>query len=324
MRLIAVIGVFFVWQGSLGAGVAQAQTEEELDAARKLFVEALGDQEAGRTEEALGKFERVRDVKDTAPVRFRIASCLETLGRKQEAIENFDKAAELGKDDEQYESLVSEARARAGALRAESTTLSIQVPPEDADQAEVYVDGERIQKEQLDAPVEVSPGPHVVEAKAPGKKPFRREINVKKGSNTSMVVAMLPAERDGLPPIDGEAAEKKRKTKRLIGWIGVGVGAALILGGVVSLAVREGDISELESSCPGGQCPRSREAELSSTRDEAKMLGPLGGVLIGVGAVSAGVGTYFLLTSREPKNEADKPSAGIRIGPTGLSLVGRF
>ena len=141
---------------------------------------------------------------------------------------------------------------------------------------------------------------------------------------TPMVVSM-PAGGPVRPPEDEERARSKRKTKRTIGWIGVGVGAAFIISSFVTMAIRAGDISDLDSACPGGQCPRSREAELTSTRDEAQTLGPVAGVLAGVGVVSAGVGTYFLLTSREPKpQETPAPSAGIRFGPTGVSLVGRF
>src|SRR5260370_16479361 len=72
--------VVFAAHMVLHGAVASAQTAEELAVARKTFAQGVADQNAKRFEAALEEFRRVAAVRDTANVRFRIASCLEALG----------------------------------------------------------------------------------------------------------------------------------------------------------------------------------------------------------------------------------------------------
>src|SRR5205085_8512487 len=64
---------------------AHAQTNEELQAARELFQEAYKDEQEKRYDVALEKFRRVAAVKESAQVRYRIASVLESMNRLREA-----------------------------------------------------------------------------------------------------------------------------------------------------------------------------------------------------------------------------------------------
>ena len=72
-----------------GSG-ARAQTAgstapDPLAPARALFAQALRDQEAQRFSEALEKFQRVRAVRDTASIEYRIGACFEGLGQRPPA-----------------------------------------------------------------------------------------------------------------------------------------------------------------------------------------------------------------------------------------------
>src|SRR5258708_19910802 len=80
----------------LRAAPAWTQGDDDLDAARKLFREAVADEDAKRYETALEKFRRVDAQKDTANVRYRIATCLEALGHRAEALANYDAVVRLG------------------------------------------------------------------------------------------------------------------------------------------------------------------------------------------------------------------------------------
>ena len=62
------------FDAAVAPGVAHAQSEEELNQARELFNEAYKDEQEKRYEEALEKFRRVAQVKESASVRYRIAS----------------------------------------------------------------------------------------------------------------------------------------------------------------------------------------------------------------------------------------------------------
>src|ERR1700733_11973829 len=101
------------WRMALGAmgvtaylplmtGGARAQTHaspdpDPLAAARALFGEALVAEQAGRFAEALEKFERVRAVRDTASVEYRIGSCHEGLGEPAPAVRAYLPAPGAGR-----------------------------------------------------------------------------------------------------------------------------------------------------------------------------------------------------------------------------------
>jgi hypothetical protein len=94
---------------------ARAQPDN-LAAARSLFAEAVQDEDAGRFAVALLKFEKVRDVRDTAPVEYRIATCHEGLGEGPQAVAAYRAAVALGQDDPKSADVVRAASARIDAL----------------------------------------------------------------------------------------------------------------------------------------------------------------------------------------------------------------
>jgi len=107
---------------------AAAPTPDPLAAARALFAEALQDEEAGRFAVALEKFERVRAVRDTASIEYRIASCHEGLGEPAEAYRAYDAAEALGRQDPQSADVARAASARRDALAKQVARLTL-VPP---------------------------------------------------------------------------------------------------------------------------------------------------------------------------------------------------
>jgi uncharacterized membrane protein len=82
LRRTALVTGFAPLLVFLVASVAGAQTSappspDSLAAARALFGEALRDENSERFGEALEKFERVRAVRDTPSIEYRIGSCYE-------------------------------------------------------------------------------------------------------------------------------------------------------------------------------------------------------------------------------------------------------
>src|SRR5262245_58006166 len=68
---------------------AAAQTPDELRAARELFQEAFKDEQDKRYDDALEKFRRVARVRESASVRYRIATVLAALGKLRESRDMF-------------------------------------------------------------------------------------------------------------------------------------------------------------------------------------------------------------------------------------------
>jgi hypothetical protein len=107
-------------------------------------------------------------------------------------------------------------------------------------------------------------------------------------------------------------------------YITLGAGGVMLVASGVLLLVRHSQISELNTSCPGGHCPASREEELSSTRKRALVEGPLSATLGILGLAAAGAGVTLLLTLPEgsTNNRAflaptvTRAGAGLTLGTT--------
>src|SRR5262245_59086014 len=96
------------------AAPAAAQTTEELAAARRLFAEALKDEEQQHFDLALGKFQRVQKVRDTAPIRYRIGTCYEGLGRLRQAALAYQATIAIGQPKDRE--VVRVARSRLASV----------------------------------------------------------------------------------------------------------------------------------------------------------------------------------------------------------------
>jgi hypothetical protein len=108
---------------------AEPPTDDPLPVARALFAEALRDEEAGRFADALDKFERVRAVRDTASVEYRIGSCHEGLGEPVPAYRAYLAARTLAASDPQSADIAQAASERLDALSKQVAQLAITTPP---------------------------------------------------------------------------------------------------------------------------------------------------------------------------------------------------
>ncbi|HEY6462958.1 MAG TPA: hypothetical protein VIY73_22465, partial [Polyangiaceae bacterium] len=125
---------------ALQAARARAQSDDDLAAARRLFADAVADQEAKRFDTALEKFRRIDAVKDTANVRYRIASCLEALGKRAEALTNYQAAERLGAGEQGSADVVHAASARASDIDRVLPRLVVVLPADAPPGTQVRVD----------------------------------------------------------------------------------------------------------------------------------------------------------------------------------------
>jgi hypothetical protein len=312
----------------LGARTVSAQPSdtEGLAAARALFSEALRDEEAGRFADALQKFQRVREVRDTAPVEYRIGSCHEGLGHRVAAYAAYRDAVALGQDDANNLDVVRGALDRLDALGHYVARLTLVLPEGVPPDTEVRIDDAPVPRTEITRPVPVEPGAHVVTAVATDTPPFRSEIVLPAGAQASMTVsigsAAAPAPRDVSRAITGSSSPRGRTA----GFFLAGAGTTLVAAAVVLLVAREDDIATLDHACPAGACPPGANAgALESTRNRALVEGPVAGALGGVGAALVALGAYFVLSARAAQ---DPPTAA--VGPLvaadafGLRVIGSF
>jgi hypothetical protein len=302
MRSAALV---LVLAALLRVAPSMAQTEDALAAARQLFAEALADEDAGRYETALDKFRRVSAVRETANVRYRIAGCLDALGRHAEALASYEATVRLGAQDPTAADAVLAARSRAAQLDPVVSRLDVVIPPDAPAGTEVRIDDTVETPEALAAPVLLDAGHHTLRATAPSRAPFETAIVLQPGGRVSITVVLPSSAGAAGPEVPRDSSPAGPP---MAAWIVVGAGAVLTVGSAVALALRASNLATLSRDCvteSSGSlsCPDSSRSEVDSAHDAAKIEGPLG-IGLAAGAVAAlGVGIVWILSS---------PSSGVR------------
>lgn len=325
----AVAVVAALWSAS-----SRAQTEDELASARRLFTEAVADQDARRYDSALEKFRRVAAVRNTANVRYRIASCLDALGHLAEALGDYEQAARLGEADRSAVDAVRAASARAAQLDRVVPRLLLVLPADAPPRTEVRVDDVTVDAASLRDALPLDPGHHTIAATAPGDLPFRTGVTLPEGSHVSISVTLVPeppAGPDSSAPAGGTTAEVPAHAPPhpppppsghgapAGAWVAIGLGGALAAGLVVSFVLRASNLSTMNRDCSadgsGLSCPQSLQEQVTSARNAAQVEGPLGIGLAASAAVAAGLGVWLWATA----------SGDVRVTPvvtrTGGALV---
>jgi len=312
---------FFVCAGRAGGALALcvvsmpalAQPEPsgtELASARSLFNEARMAEERGDWTEALAKLDVVAKVKMTPQVRFHLGLCQEHTAQLVEALNNLERAASEGSE-QNLPTVVAEAKEHAAGVRARLPKLSIVLPRGPA--ARVEIDGRLVASVLLNRPMVFDPGAHKVVATAPGLV-FSQDISIGEGEERRVEVVFSPASvlaagtvTTGDAQVADSAAADSPERSSTLGWLAVGTGGAALIGASISMLVRQGALDDIDAACPNHQgCPRS----LESAQSKASTFGTLAAVLAAVGGVSAATGIVLLV---QPHTQ--QGSAQVSVGP---------
>jgi hypothetical protein len=337
----AAIGIGLLLAVSGAATGAHAQTRapsaDELKAARELFQDAYRDEQDKRFAQALEKFQRVAAVKESASVRYRIATVLASLGRLREARDAFRAlAASKASLPTNEQEIADSAAERAQALDRRIPRLIVQLQENAPADARVTIDGAPIPATSTPRPFEVDPGEHVVQASAPTAQASETKVVLQEGSEVAVTVVLplkvakaKPVQPPPPPPVPTPVPDTTPRRNNTLAFVALGAGGVLLVTGIVLLAIRAGDISDLNRAC-GQVCPSSNRTELESKHDEATLFGPLGGGFAVVGLLAAGAGAYLLLrpspaAAIPAKGTTSAPSSGLRVAPSpvrGGALLG--
>ncbi len=312
-RVVCVAGVILA--GGLFAVPSPAQTAaptaEELQAARDLFQEAFKDEKEKRYPEALEKFRRVAKVKESASVRYRIATVLAAMGRLREARDIY-RALAAGKASlppSDHETADSAAE-KAAELDRRIPKLALRVEDDAPPDVRVTLDGAPVPVSTTPRAIDVDPGDHVVSASARGAPPVERKVTLAEGGGE--VAHTVSFERTDKGPSATPARDDT------LGWVAIAGGAGLVVIGGGLLVAREGVIGEIQDACPLRICPAVRRREIEDDRARADLFAPLGATFVVVGVVAAGLGLYLLARP----NVSGRASLSARIGPktTGIGF----
>jgi tetratricopeptide (TPR) repeat protein len=343
--------------GAVGAGGdAQAQPSSSREAARTRYREAQRLIAAQQWREALPLLREVAKTAETASVRYSIALCEENLGLWREALDDYRAALERANDPvldpglkpATRKLLQKEGRQSIEALSEKVPVVRVDRLPEGDAEIGYKLDGQPVEPNELLQGLLVNPGEHRLRAEARGRRALEVAFRMEERSR---IVVALPGRLESLevaPPAPAAlvapapAAEPGAGGFRSgAGWVGVGVGAALVGAGVVaSLRVdaigrRQGDdptlqaygaIAELsgyKSRCDAADAglafgvdgsravaSPARVGRLCSAQATFKALQY---VFYGAGAVFAGAGAYLLLTPEPGASRARSSAGGIQV-----------
>jgi hypothetical protein len=315
-------------------------------AAEALFLEAKKLIAKKQYAEACTKFAESNRLDRGAGTLIHLANCYEKNKQAASAWATFKEAASaaqaLGRAD--WQKL---ARNRAAALEPKLAQLTIRVaeaPPG----IEVTRDGAPMSQATWGLSIPVDVGPHTVEAKAAGFKPFKADVTVKAdGDKLEVIVPKLEAEPESAaaaapaaaqkvetPPSDAWEKARSGGTQRTLGYIvgGVGIVGLGVGGGMGLLALSKNNASK--SECPeDGACASPAAVEAN---DQARTFGTVSTISFIAGGVLLATGAVLILTagggSKRGSAAGSKTAkaGGVRIVPSlgprggGLFVGGTF
>lgn len=216
---------------------------------------------------------------------------------------------------------------------AGSALQTLEVHPTEP-QAVLRVDGALA---RADTPLRLPAGPHLVQVEREGFFPTRQVVQLEGPQQLAVV----------LEPTSQTLVElaQRRGTHRFWGFLGVGVGGALAIGGAAvwggnqaRLGALQTDVQRLKGLCqpvpdmPMGICPEAEYRTQSAYLTEAEWVRAGGLITLGVGVAAAGAGLTALLTAPDLSRYEPPPREGTlaplsvswSIGPGGAAVSGRF
>ena len=185
----------------LAPGLSLAQpSSDDRALAEALFQEARRLMDAGRFQEACPKLEESQRVAPAGGTLLNLAACHEAIGRLAAAWTEYRDAEAIAKKAGRADR-EKVARARAAALGPRVPKLVIEVPASVAALGvSVTRDGILVGSAAWGVEVPIDPGPHVVRATASGRVPWEARVELVASKTERVVVPALDSEPPPAPP----------------------------------------------------------------------------------------------------------------------------
>lgn len=217
-----------------------------------------------------------------------------------------------------------EARKELEALKPRIPVLQVTLSGASASEAQVTLDGEAADAEELQRGRELDPGRHTLVVEAPGIDPTERRLILRESVVERIEIVLRTAEAPPPPPPPDEGGPP------LAPIIAFGLGAVGVGVGVVTGVMSSSAVSDIKSRCDGNQCLRSD----APAADRAETLGNVSTAAFILGGVGLAAGAVLLVLRPGEDEDGGAPvsARGTRtaprltlgVGPGSLHLGGRF
>ncbi|MFO8072347.1 MAG: hypothetical protein R6V85_10785 [Polyangia bacterium] len=317
--------------GLCRAGAVRAD-ESSSERAKRHFNRGTELFDAGEHAEAVAEFREANRIKPTWKLLYSIGQCEALLKRHGRALDAFEAYLSKGGDDVPPDRR-QEVLAEIDRLRRLVGALDVSAP----DGGRILVDGDPRGTAPLPGRLRVAAGvDHVVELVIDGEAVDRREVRVGGRERIEVVLGPEAAEPTSVDAGRGEVESEsdpegggpadRSDDLRILGWVSIGMGSALLAGGAVTGGLALSLDSDLESDCSANGCPPDRHDDL----DRRDALALTTDVLLGVGAAAAVTGVLLLTVFSGGAETRPEAEGSLALTPTvletggGLSLRGRF
>jgi hypothetical protein len=326
---------------ALGAATAaRAQSSGDQAAAEALFKQGRELMATGHLGEACPKLAESQRLDPSTGTLLNLATCYERNGQVASAWVTYKEAATAAQNADQAER-AQLARRKAADLETHLSTLTIVVPAA-ADRPDLQIkrDGETLGRPGWGVPIPVDPGPHMVEAAAPGHRGWQGQTSIDgDGAQATLEVPPLaeappetaspappataappagaPASAPGPPP--GSHGSAQHASGLVTGAVGI---AGLVVGTAFG-AIARSDNDDARNNCLGDSAcnpqgiASSRSAEHAATASTVAFV--VGGALVAAGLV------VYLTAPGAPRSAGRvglSPMVGAATG--GVALRGGF
>jgi hypothetical protein len=317
---------------SLSAAVqAQVIDESARAATRQMALDGIAAYKKGQFQEAYDKVHRAYSVIRVPTLGLWTARSLERLGKLVESSERYLEIARLSTEGSSDAELQEAAKKAAATERAELLPripkLRVVIEGVPAEGVSVTIDQKPLPAGLIGTLVPVNPGEHRVTATL-GKSTAEVTVTLAEKQTEDAVLELEPTaantggvggEMGGPDKTNSGTTEKSSgSVYPILGYVGIGVGGAALVGGTVFGVMAMSTRKKLDAGdCKDGGCGPGEHPEVDKYNKQRNF------ATIGIvaGSVVAAAGVTLLIVA--PKSDAE-PRVGVSLGPASLSLSGTF
>ena len=283
-------------------------------AAQALFVEGRGLVREGRYAEGCEKLEQSRHLDPAPGTVINLADCYEKLGKVASAWLAFHEAAATAQRYGRAE-WAEKARERASALEPNVPHLTVAVD-EPAPGTTVRRAGVLVEESALGSPVPVNPGAYVIDAVAPGRRPWSTRLVVEAATRVVLHVPRLAEETsNALTPAPVVPCAPAPVTGSLQRTIALGLAAVAVVPIGIGSYFGVRAISRNDSAgalCPTSACTDPTAISLTSQAHQNAVASNVSFIAGGV-LLAAAAALFFTAPAR-----VEHPSVAVGVdGTTG-------
>jgi len=291
----------------------------------------------GRYEQACPKLAESHEVDPAGGTVLLLALCYEQVGKTASAWVKFNEALAIARRDGRQDR-VDRAKRHLRKLEPALSRITIEVQPESADTEGfvVLLDGAQVPRLAWTRGLPADPGPHDVEARAPGHRTWSRTIVLGNTAarETVSVPPLAPVPEPSPAPVEpspapsanlhataspaNDTGTSSAGPSATLGYLVGGAGiVTLSVGGYFGIRALDRH-ADARDRCPDSTCTDHTGVQLN---EDARKDATVANVLTGAGVVLVGVGTYLWLSAPDADGTGTALVVRPRAAASGLSVA---